>query len=410
MSEHGELLPLLLLLAASVAGPVLAVRIRVPTAVVLILLGMGLGPLGLSVLHETKAVTFVSELGFLLLMFMAGMEIDFEAIRDAGRAALLVPTLVVIGIFGLAATAGGALGLGGIEVLVISAMSVGMPLAVLKETGRDATDLGRHVMLAASIGELVCILAITGLEIAGAQATAPVMVTKVGKVVLLLAGSALLIRLARAFVWWYPEPFRRLLDHHDVAELGVRVGLVVMLGFVAMSAVADVEPILGAFIGGSLVGFVLRQKHALEAKIAAIGNGFFIPIFFIVVGLRFEASALDGGAVRAALVLALLAGLVKVLPSLLVARRGTSLRDRFAAGCLLSAPLTLVVAIGSIGRQMGLVQARGQASIVLVAMLVSIVFPIVFRLLSRRAAGSGAAGLAAAGAVATSSRAAGVGR
>lgn len=383
MSGHGELLHLLVLLAASVAGPVLAVRIRVPTAVVLIVLGMALGPLGLSVLHDTPTVAFVSELGFLLLMFMAGMEIDFEAIRAAGRPALLVPVLVVIGIFACALAAGGALGLGGIEVLVIAAMSVGMPLAVLKETGRDASDLGRHVMLTASIGELVCILAITGLEVASSHSAAPAMLSKVGKVVLLLAGSALLIRLARAFVWWYPEPFRRLIDHHDVAELGVRVGVVVMLGFVAMAAIADVEPILGAFIAGSLVGFVLRQKHALEAKMAALGNGFFIPIFFIVVGLRFEAGALDGDAVRTALLLSGLAGVAKIFPALIFARRGTPLRERFAAGCLLSAPLTLVVAIGSIGRQMGLIGARRQASIVLVAMLLSIVFPIVFRLLAR---------------------------
>lgn len=386
MNEPGHLLSLLVLLAASVAGPLVAVRVRVPTAVVLILLGMGLGPLGVSVLHDTPMVAFAAELGFLLLMFMAGMEIDFEAIREAGRAALIVPTLAVMGIFACSWGAAQLLGLGGIGVLVISAMSVGMPLAVLKETGRSATDLGRFVMLAASIGEIVCILAITGMEVAHAHAPGLPMLIKIAKVVLLLAGSALLIRLARAFVWWYPEPFRRLIEHHDVAEMAVRAGLVVMLGFVALSAVADVEPILGAFIGGSLVGFVLRQKHRLEDKIAALGNGFFIPIFFVVVGLRFEASALDGSAVRAALVLAGLSGLSKIVPSLIFARRGTSLRDRLAAGSLLSAPLTLVVAIGGIGRQMGLVGPREQASIVLVAMLVSMVFPIVFRLLARGAA------------------------
>ncbi|MBK8256985.1 MAG: cation:proton antiporter [Polyangiaceae bacterium] len=383
MNGHDELLALLLLLGASVVGPPLAVRMRVPAAVVLILFGMALGPLGLGALHDTQMVAFVSELGFLLLMFMAGMEIDFEAIRAAGRPALIVPTLVVLGIFACAAGAGIALGIGGIGILVLSAMSVGMPLAVLKETDRASTNMGRHVMLAASIGELVCILAITGLEVVSAQGSRVEMLVKVGKVVLLLVGSALLIRWARAFVWWYPRVFRRLIEHHDVAELGVRVGLVVMLGFVVLAALAGVEPILGAFIGGSLVGFVLRQKHALEAKIAALGNGLFIPIFFIVVGLRFEASALDGAAVRSALMLALFAGLSKILPSLAVARRGTSLRDRFLAGCLLSAPLTLVVAIGSIGRKLELVGAREQASIVLVAMVVSIVFPIVFRLLAR---------------------------
>ena len=383
MNGHGDLVMLLLLVGASVVGPPLAVRLRVPTAVVLILLGMALGPLGASALHDTPMVAFLSELGFLVLMFMAGMEIDFEAIREAGRAALVVPALVVIGIFGCAAAAGAWLGLGGIGVLVLSAVSVGMPLAVLKETERAATDLGRHIMLTASIGELVAILAITGVEVASTQASTNAMLVKVGKVILLLVGSAVLIRFARAFVWWYPRPFARLLDHHDVAELGVRVGLVVMLGFVVAAELAGVEPILGAFIGGSLVGFVLRQKHALESKIAALGNGLFIPIFFIVVGVRFEAGALDPAAFKSALVLALFLGLSKIVPSLAIARRGTPARDRFAAGVLLSAPLTLVVAIGGIGKKLGLIGSREQASIVLVAMVVSIVFPIVFRLLAR---------------------------
>lgn len=386
MSGHGDLVALLLLLAVSVIGPVAAYRMRLPTAVVLMLLGVALGPAGAGVLHDLPTVSFLSEFGFLVLMFMAGMEIDFEAIRTAGRAALVIPSLVVAGVFACAAALAPLAGLGGVDVLVVGAMSVGMPLAVLKETGRATAPLGRHVMLTVSLGEFVCILAITGLEVVSGLGFGLPMAGKVLKVALLFAASALLIRWARALVWWYPSAFRRLIEHHDVAELGVRVGLVVMLGFVAMAALAGVEPILGAFIGGALVGFVLRQKHALEGKIAALGNGLFIPIFFVVVGVRFDASALDGRAVRSALLLAALAGVCKIAPSLVFARRGTSLRDRLAAGCLLSAPLTLVVAIGTISRDLGLIDARRQASIVLVAMIVSIAFPVLFRALSGRAA------------------------
>jgi Kef-type K+ transport system membrane component KefB len=156
-----------------------------------------------------------------------------------------------------------------------------------------------------------------------------------------------------------------------------------MLAFVTLSALAGVEPILGAFIGGALVGFVLRQKQTLEGKIAALGNGLFIPVFFIVVGVRFDASALDRSMVLRALLLAALAGVAKLAPSLLLARRGTPLRARLAAGTLLAAPLTLVVAVAAIGRRLELIDSRQQAGLVLVAMLVSIVFPVLFKLLVR---------------------------
>ncbi len=382
MSEHGELPVLLLLLTISVVGPVIAVRLKLPTPILLMVAGIGLGPAGLCALRPIPTVSFLSEFGFLLLMFMAGMEIDFDGIRAAGRSALLLPGLIVVGVFGGAVAMGAFAGLGAVEILAISAMSVGMPLAVLKETKHDALPLGKHVMLTASIGEFATILAVTGLEVASSGGTTWTMLVRVAKVGLLFLLSASLIRYARALVWWHPEPFRRLIEHQDVAELGVRVGLVIMLGFVAVAALAGVEPILGAFIGGALVGFVLRQKHALEAKMGALGNGLFIPIFFVVVGVRFEVASLDGAAIRTALFLSLLLGLTRILPSLLFARRGTPLRERAAAGALLSAPLTLVVAIGTIGRDLGLIQGAQQASLVLVAMLVSIAFPILFRVLA----------------------------
>jgi Kef-type K+ transport system membrane component KefB len=380
----GHIAPLLLLLTVSVVAPVAAVRLRLPAAVVLILAGVACGPAGLGILVEAPMVSFLSELGFLVLMFMAGMEIDFDAIRAAGRRSLGIPVLITVGVFACAAALGRAIGLGGVEILAISALSVGMPLAVLQETGLGPSALGKHVMLTASVGEFVCILAITGMEMSHAELGLPLLF-KVLKVAALFVASALVIRWVRAIVWWYPSAFKRLIDHHDVAELGVRVGLVVMLGFVAMAALAGVEPILGAFIGGALVGFVLRQKHALEAKIAALGNGFFIPIFFVVVGVRFEAHALDARAVRDAAILTLLAAVAKILPSLAFAPSGMGPRDRLAAGLILSAPLTLVVAIGTIGKELGLIDARKEASIVLVAMLLSIAFPVLFRAVAKPA-------------------------
>jgi len=374
---------LLLLLGASIIGPVLAVRLRAPSAVMLILLGILLGPAGIGVLQDSPTVSFLSEFGFLVLMFMAGMEIDFAALRNAGRSALLVPLLIVVAVFASAVAMGRFFALGRIEVLALSAVSVGMPLAMLKETAQDATAIGRHVMLTASLGEFVCILVITALELLAGGGGAQHIAQRIGQVVLLLGASTLLMRWARALVWWHPEPLRRLTHHHDVAELGVRVGLCIMLAFVTLSALAGVEPILGAFIGGALVGFVLRQKQTLEGKIAALGNGLFIPVFFIVVGVRFDASALDRSMVLRALLLAALAGVAKLAPSLLLARRGTPLRARLAAGTLLAAPLTLVVAVAAIGRRLELIDSRQQAGLVLVAMLVSIVFPVLFKLLVR---------------------------
>lgn len=382
MSGHGHLGTFLVLVLLSVVGPALAVRLRLPAAVVLILAGIACGPAGLGWVSDTPPVALLSELGFLILMFVAGMEIDFESLRGAGTRALLLPAMAVLGFVGLAAGIGIWRNLSVLELLVVSASSLGMPLAVLQETGQIQKPLGRYVLLTASIGEFLSILGITGYELFAEEATLAHRGLKLAKVVLLFVVSAVLIRWARAAVWWRPEPFRRLIRHHDVAELGVRTGLLLMFGFVVIAATLGVEAILGAFIAGALVAFVLREKSVLESKIAALGHGLFIPIFFIVVGVRFDPRLLDVAAIRDAAVLVVAVAAVKIVPVLVMAPRELGLRARLAAGSLLAAPLTLVVAIAAIGRRLGVISEAREASFVLLAIVLSIGFPIVFRTLA----------------------------
>lgn len=381
MTGDAHLRAIFVLVVASVIGPVLAVRLRLPAAVVLILVGIACGPAGLGWVTDTVPVALLSELGFLILMFVAGMEIDFASFRGAGRRALAVPLLSVLGFFVVAIAIGLVLGLSLFELLVVSASSVGMPLAVLQETGQVHRPLGKHVMVTGSLGEFVSILAVIGYELFAEEATFADRGVKLAKVAALFIVTALVIRWARAAVWWKPEPLRRLTRHHDVAELGVRTGLLIMFAFVVIAASLGVEAILGAFIAGALVSIVLREKSALESKIAALGHGLFIPIFFIVVGVRFDPRLLDADAIRGALVLAVVVGAVKVLPSLVFAPRELDLRERLAAGSLLAAPLTLVVAIASIGRRLGAIDETRETTFVLLALVVSLVFPIAYRAL-----------------------------
>jgi Kef-type K+ transport system membrane component KefB len=155
-----------------------------------------------------------------------------------------------------------------------------------------------------------------------------------------------------------------------------------MFAFVVIAASLGVEAILGAFIAGALVAFVLREKSTLESKIAALGHGLFIPIFFIVVGVRFDPRLLDMGAIRDAAVLVVVAAAVKIVPTLIFAPLELGVRARLAAGSLLAAPLTLVVAVAAIGRRLGVLDEAREASFVLLALSLSIGFPIVFRVLA----------------------------
>jgi Kef-type K+ transport system membrane component KefB len=382
VNEAGQLRAIFVLVLLSVVGPVLAVRARMPAAVVLVLAGIAFGPAALGWVADTPSVALLSDMGFLVLMFVAGMEVDLETLRSGGAREIALPAITVLGFAGVGAAFGIYLHLSVVALLVVTASSIGMPLAVLHETGQVQRPLGRFVLLTASIGEFTSILAIIVYEVFAGEATLADRGLKLLKVALLFVVSTLLIRWARAAVWWWPEPLRRLTRHHDVAELGVRTGLLVMFAFVVIAATLGVEAILGAFIAGALVSFVLREKSVLEAKIAALGHGLFIPIFFVVIGVRFNPRVLTADAVRRAALLFGVIAIVKIVPSLIFAPRALGLRERFAAGSLLAAPLTLLVAIAAIAIRVGAITPTEEATFLLLALVLSVGFPVVFRVLS----------------------------
>jgi Kef-type K+ transport system membrane component KefB len=154
----------------------------------------------------------------------------------------------------------------------------------------------------------------------------------------------------------------------------------VLFAFVLIASTLGVETILGAFIAGALVAFVLREKTVLEAKIAALGHGLFIPIFFVV-GVRFDPRVLSLDALRQAGLLLGIVAVVKIVPALVFAPRALGLRERLAAGSLLAAPLTLLVALASIGLRLGAITPSEEATFLLLALALSVGFPVLFRAL-----------------------------
>jgi Kef-type K+ transport system membrane component KefB len=157
-----------------------------------------------------------------------------------------------------------------------------------------------------------------------------------------------------------------------------------MLSLAALSGWVGLEPILGAFLAGSLFSFVFREKGILETKLSAVGQGLFIPLFFIHVGVSFDVRAL-GETDTLARTLLILAGAslaAKMVPSLLLVLSGFRIRQVVAGGFLLATPLTLLVAAASIGQRVGVLDPRLNSAIVLLAIVSGIAFPTIFKLLA----------------------------
>ena len=203
------------------------------------------------------------------------------------------------------------------------------------------------------------------------------------KIPALFLASVVVLRTLQLFVWWYPERFRRLFTGDDPEELGIRSCLALMLAFVGLSMALDVEPILGSFLAGTLFAVVFRNRGSLEHQLNGFSYGFLIPIFFINIGIRFELNVLmDPQILVRALAILLGAILIKVIPSFFLLLRGFSLREVLAAGVLLSARLSLIIAVTTLGVELGFLNSEDRAIVVVLAAVTATLAPTGFRLLA----------------------------
>jgi Kef-type K+ transport system membrane component KefB len=364
------------------AIPIVCRPLRVPAAVGEIVYGILMGPI-FQLVTTHRFLSSLAELGVLLLMFMAGLEIDFRRLEEAGPKLLFRSTVRAITVFAVALSASAWLGWPPFLGLVLGLMSIGVLISVLQENRLMRTTHGQDWLLIGSVGEFISILIATSVNAyhlaGGLNHDFSLQFLKLG---LLFLGAYTVLVSLRMAVWWKAETFARVVETHDPSEVGVRAGMALMFVFVAATEAFHIEPILGSFMAGALFGFVFRDRGALELKFLSLGNGFFVPVFFISVGLNFDVrSALssDLGLFLKMLGVMLLARLCAM--ALYPPRNRLSLSGAF----LLTCPLTLMVVFADLGVRLQLIDTSFRSTLVLLAVSTSLIFPAAAKLVLSRA-------------------------
>ncbi len=370
---------ILVLAVAAFVLPLVASRLKLPAVVLEILFGILAGPALLGLLHESETMSSMAELGFLLLMFLSGFEIDFRKLERGGSGQILVGMSIFLLTLVLAWKAGTMLGHGPFVTLVLATTSVGLVVPTLRNTQRSSTPLGQAILIAALLTDFLTLIAAT--------LFAMVRENGVGWNLLgfpLLFGAIILVLLVlKRLAWWFPEKFERLFDPEDPEEMGIRTCLFLMFIFVGLSWALNVEAILGAFMAGTAFAFVFRHRGQLEQKLKGFSYGFLIPIFFINVGVHFDVGALSRpGVLTGALMLIGVATLVKVGASSVLLLVGFNARQVLSAGVLLSARLSLVIAVAEMGVRLNLLSRELEAQVVMLAIVTSVLAPTIFRALA----------------------------
>jgi Kef-type K+ transport system membrane component KefB/Trk K+ transport system NAD-binding subunit len=361
-----------------------------------IIAGIIVGQSGLGLVGETAGLRLLSELGFAFLMFLSGLEIDFSSVLrsrggragDANGARQIVSNPFVVGsiLFILTLTGSGLVSflLAGqglvndlwIMALILSTTSLGVVVPVLKERGLTAEPLGQYLLVAALVADFASILLISIYVLLRIQGLT-------GEILLVLVLFAAFVAIYRmAMLFREHLPAERIFEELSTAtsQIKTRGALALALVFIALAEGLGIEIILGAFLAGVIISLLSDgESTALREKLDALGYGFFIPIFFIMVGVRFDLPALLDSS-SALLLVPLLIGiayLVKFLPSLLF-RLQFPWRQTLAAGALLSARLSLIIAASAIGLKLGLISDAVNSAVILVAIITVTVSPLLF--------------------------------
>jgi len=384
--------------------PILANRLKrfsVPIVVGEILAGMLIGRSGLNIIEATPILDFLAEFGFVYLMFLSGLEVDFDLLipeRRKGsfsiRQPLPLALIVLAGTIGLGLLFSVLLrSLGIVESpflmgLILSTTSLGVVVPVLKERELLGTNYGQLLLVAASLADFLILLLVTiFIAVRSRGLTLDLLLIPVLLLAFVVAVRVVQIYSGRNL----PQRILKELSS-ATAQIRVRGAFALMVAWVVLAEASGVEVILGAFLAGAIAGLIAdpNDDDATE-KLDAIGYGFFIPIFFIMVGVEFNLSALFESP-RAMLLVPLLvvgAYTVKVIPALLF-RLTNSWREALAGGFLLASHLSLIIATAAIALDLGLITEAVNAAIILLAVISVTISPTVFnrlvpeRILDRR--------------------------
>jgi Kef-type K+ transport system membrane component KefB len=382
-----------LLIVAAIAFSVplllgLAPAVRMPAVVLELVAGIVVGPSVLGWVELDEPIEVFALVGLAFLLFLAGLEIEFDRLR--GRQ-LGVTGLGFAVSFGLAlAAAFGLQAFGQVDTpllvaIILVATSLGVVVPVLKDSGHVSSALGQLVIAAASIADFGAVILLSLFFSREATSTW----TK-----LVLLGGFLLVTAAFALAIAGAERSRRISDvllrlQDTTAQIRVRGAFLLLVLFVALAESLGLEIILGAFLAGAVLSLVDPDRTmthpAFRAKLEAVGFGIFIPVFFVSSGILFDLDALLGSAstiARVPLFLLVLL-LVRGLPALLY-RSTLGNRETAVAALLQATSLPFIVAASMIGMELGLLDQATGAALIAAGLLSVLLFPLLALTLLRR--------------------------
>ncbi|WP_442601914.1 cation:proton antiporter [Paenibacillus sp. KN14-4R] len=360
---------LIILLATKIAGDI-SVRLGQPAVLGKLLIGIIIGPALLGWIQKTEMIDSLSEIGVLLLMFIAGLETDLKALNQNRNSSLAVAVGGIIfplvggfltGYFmGLEQSHSLFLG------LMLSATSVSISVQTLKELGQLKSRESTTILGAALIDDILVVVSL---------AVMMSFLTTEDVSLGLLLGKKVLFFVVVILAGWKIVPWvMRKLAPLAVSEAIISAGLIICFAFSYFAEYMGVAGIIGAFAAGIAISQT-KYKEEVEHKIEPIAYVIFVPVFFVSIGLSVTfVGILDQ--IWFIIGLTLVAIATKLIGSGLGARlTGFKGKSAFGIGAGMVSRGEVALILGAIGLESQLLDEKYFTSIIIVVILTTIVTP-----------------------------------
>ncbi len=367
-------------------SPYVAKLIRIPIPPVEIMLGSVFAYLGF--IEHNEYFEMIAEIGFLYLMFLAGMEVELKQISSSPKEVIQKSIIFIATMSILSIVFGFIFSLNAITIISMPLISIGLLASLSKSYGKDEPWL-KLAFIAGILGEIISISALTILDAASSTGFGIELIEKIGYLVLFIFAVYIAYRLIHLLFWWFPEIKSVLIPKLDTSDQDVRLAMALFFILIAVMYSLSLELALGAFIAGVAISAFFKHEKKLEEKMSSLGFGFLIPLFFIHVGASFDINSLAiEGVITGGLLIASIMMIARILAAIVLKHISGS-RDALLVALSLSMPLTLLVAVATIGYETKWIDILSYYQLILASIFEIIISMTTIRILASKNAKEG---------------------
>jgi Kef-type K+ transport system membrane component KefB len=262
-------------------------------------------------------------------------------------------------------------------------ISIGLLASLSKTYGKEQPWI-KLAFIAGILGEVLSIAVLTIFDAASTTGLTFELLEKIGYLSMFMLAVYILYRLLHLLFWWFPELKSTLVPKFDTSDQDIRLAMALFFILITVMLALELELALGSFIAGVAISAFFHHEKELEKKMSSLGFGFLVPLFFIHVGASFDIhSLMVEGVVTGAILITFLMILSRVLAAIALKHIYGS-REALLVGLSLSMPLTLLVAVATIGFETKLLDLLSYYQLILASIFEILIVMVMIKILQSK--------------------------